>query len=306
MRKGLPSLYALQLFEAAARRLNFTRAADEMGLTQGAVSHQIKALEEDLGAALFERTGRVVHLTRHGADLLPVLQSSFVQIREVIETIRREAKHGPDEVSIATSTYFASRWLSRRLARFMDRYPAIGIRIVHAPAEGSTAAQTHLEVRWGDGLWPDCVAEKLFDAELTPVCSPSAIKSSSEAFNAWHLRGHAFLHDDETQAAWRRWLDHAGVDDSDVTPGPVIADPNVRMQAAIDGQGFALADSLVHDELETGRLIAPFDVALPGYGYYLILQTPEATPPTVSRFAEWLRAEAREYSHASKPHGHVS
>lgn len=292
MRNGLPSLYALQLFEAAARRLNFTRAAEELGLTQGAVSHQIKALEADLGVALFERRGRSVRLTRQGADLLPVLQAGFGGIREQTEVLRREARQGLDEVAIATTTYFAARWLSRRLARFMARHPGIGIRIAHAPMARAPASPVHLEIRWGKGGWSDGPAEKLFEAELSPVCSPSLIPRAAGAFTARDLKGHAFLHDDETKEAWRRWLDHAGVDDPALSPGPVIADPNVRMQAAVDGQGFALTDRLIQNELEAGQLVAPIGIALPGYGYYLIFRSATPESPSVCAFADWLRGEA--------------
>ena len=131
----------------------------------------------------------------------------------------------------------------------------------------------------------------MFEAELTPVCSPSLLGGAASDFSVDDLRKYAFLHDEVTKGAWRKWLDRAGIDDPTILSGPVIGDPNVRIQAVIDGQGFALMDWLVSDELESRRIVAPIGVKLAGYGYYLICQTDEMSVPA-SAFANWLRKEA--------------
>lgn len=289
MNRRLPSLNGLRVFEVAARRQGFTRAAAELGLTQGAVSYQIRQLEEDLGFTLFRREHRSVTLTEAGRRLLPVLQRGFEEIAATVDALRAEET---GQITIAVSTYFASRWLLPRMARFMGEHPEIGIRLVHLPGvyrEGM--AEADIGVRWGLGAWSDGTVEALFDSPLTPVCSPLLVR---DGVGPADLRQHPCLHDDATQAAWLGWLKLAGVEGPEVAHGPVIADPNVRMQAAIDGQGFALADALIADEIAAGRLVAPFEVRLGGHGYHLIHGPGGLQRPAVAAFRDWILDEASD------------
>ncbi len=293
MRLGLPSLYALQIFEAAARHDNFTRAAEEFRISQGAVSHQIKALEADLGVSLFSRSGRTVKVTKQGADLAKTVHDSLLMIRAQTEQISRSAIETTLEVEVATTTYFASRWLSGRLTSFMRDFPDVGVSIVHRPTDPRTQPAS-IEIRWGDGSWDSAHSELLFEKELYLVCSPTLLKSATGYADAATLAEHPFLHDDETHNAWRRWLSIAGYEGLLSPRGPTISDPNVRMQAAVDGQGFALADDLLASELQSGSLVAPFKSGVSGYGFHLLTHD-EPLSPSELRFVEWLRREARAY-----------
>ena len=295
MRRALPSLYALRVFEVAGRLEHLTRAAEEFGITQGAVSYQIKTLEDDLGFRLFERRGRNVALTAQGAQLLPVLQASLRDIEDCIAQLKRQTQTDPQSITIATTSYFATRWLSRRLPRFMSQHPGVGIRLVLASASGDLVQGYDIEVRWGDGTWRDGIVEKLFDADLMPVCGPVLIEGRQDRFGAGDLRDYPLLHDDETKEAWRAWLAQLGLTDPVFLAGPEIVDPSVRMQAVIDAQGFALADCLVNDDLQAGRMIAPINTKLGGYGYYLI-QGPGEGAAHVVQFADWLREEANHFT----------
>jgi len=287
----LPSLYALRVFEVVGRNMHFTNAARELGISQGAVSHQIKTLERQLGFPLFEREGRSVALTREGRLLLPALQKQFGEMVAIIEELRAVQGTSGRSVTILTTTYFASRWLSKRLSSFMNNHPDIALRIVHASANRRTDASHNFEIRWGNGIWHNTSADLLFAANLTPVCSKSLIKSVDLPFRPESLKNYAFLHDGETQEAWKQWISKAGLGDIHLPLGPAIADPNVRMQAAVDKQGFALADWLVEEELNSGKLIAPLKTTLPGYGYYLI-KGPSEISSAARLFSSWIHAAA--------------
>lgn len=294
MRRDLPSLYALRVFEVAGRLEHLTRAAEEFGITQGAVSYQIKTLEDDLGFRLFERHGRNVALTAQGAQLLPVLQSSLRDIAECIAQLKRKAQAEPQSITVATTSYFATRWLSSRLPRFMSLHPGLGIRLVLASASGDLVHRYDIEVRWGDGKWQEGDIEKLFDADLFPVCSPALIKDDLEKAGAGNFKNYPLLHDDVTKEAWRAWLAQQGFIDPGFLAGPEIVDPSVRMQAVIDGQGVALADCLVKDDLQAGRMTAPIQARLTGYGYYMI-QEAGLDSAHVREFAVWLLKEASQF-----------
>jgi LysR family glycine cleavage system transcriptional activator len=292
MARKLPSLYALHVFEAAARHQHFRRAAGELALSQGAVSYQIKVLEAELGFALFERRGRAVVLTREGSLLSPILQESFGEIADMVDLLRQQTRTGIREVTIGATTYFSSRWLLRRLSRFMGLNPEISIRIAYPPATGQIIPTTAIEIRWGEGHWPGAHSIKLFDAELTPVCAPT-LAGESRTIGVENLSAYRFLHDGETQEAWQRWQRAAGVKKPMRLAGPIIADPNLRFQAAVDGQGIALADRLLVDEIKSGQLIAPFAVSLGGYGYHLIFNNNHKPSVAEQNFAEWILDEAR-------------
>lgn len=294
MRSGLPSLYALHIFEAAARHENFTRAAEEFRISQGAVSHQIRALEADLGVALFHRAGRAVRVTEQGADLARAMRDGLAMIRTQIERIALSTRDAPPEVKVATTTYFASRWLSVRLGGFMRDFPGVGVSIVHRPADHADNPAP-IEIRWGDGVWDAPSSELLFETPLQPVCAPQLLVDPTRRADVGMLAAHPLLHDSETHSAWQHWLGAAGYGGLVSPRGPTIADPNVRMQAAVDGQGFALADDLLAAELQSGALVAPFGEGIGGYGYYLLLHQ-DPLDPAQAAFTEWLRHEVRLFA----------
>jgi LysR family transcriptional regulator, glycine cleavage system transcriptional activator len=285
-RSRLPSLAALRAFEAVARNLSFTKAAAELRLTQGAISYQIKELEEEIGVALFLRNGRNIKLSSEAALFLPTLQRALADISHGIVSMR--LRSGEEPVLIALSTYFAAHWLLRRLARFWRHHPGIKLRLHHP--ENVAAPDIHLTIRWHKAGWKDDrgVTELLFLSDLTPVCSPSLGLTKAK-----DLVRHTLLLDEITGQAWVAWLKRANLREQEGLHEMNIGDPNVYIQAAIDGQGVALGDELLDDEVALGRLVRPFNVKLQGYGYFVSCTEEALKFANVVAFREWLLAEAR-------------
>jgi len=288
----LPPLNALRFFEAAARHLSFTRAAEELHVTQAAISHQIKALETRLGVQLFRRFPRRLLLSDEGQILLPAVQEGFGRIAEAAQRISTGAQGGA--LTVMMRPYFAAKWLSPRLTRFWERYPDIDLRLHHSPEPTVDVARhgADIAVRWGGGEWPGVDSELLLRVELTPVCSPLLLRGPRPLREPGDLRHHTLLHD-ENHVPWTRWLEAAGEHDVDPRRGPVIDDTSVRTQAAIDGHGVALgALPLIADDLATGRLVAPFELAIDDLAYYIVYPPGALTRPKVKAFRDWLVQEA--------------
>ncbi|MEA2780114.1 MAG: LysR family transcriptional regulator, glycine cleavage system transcriptional activator [Rhodospirillaceae bacterium] len=289
----IPSLAALRAFEAVARNLSFTRAADELRITQGAVSYQIKQLVSELGVPLFRWDGRVLVLTEEARKLLPVVQRSFVDIGEVLATISR--RRGDFPLTIALSTYFAAHWLSKRLGRFWQHQPGIRLRLQHPefPVEFGTG-KADLSIRWLKADWndPTLRVELLFLSEISPVCSPSLQTGRPPLDRPNDLQKHKLLRDETVMEAWAAWFKVAGIDYRIPMHELSINDPNVYMQAAVDGQGVALGDTLLADEIALHRLTKPFDVYLSGYGYFIVYPPDALRRPNVKAFRDWLLTEA--------------
>jgi LysR family transcriptional regulator, glycine cleavage system transcriptional activator len=289
-----PSLYSLQVFDTVARFMSFTRAAADLGVTQGAVSYQIRLLEEQLRTTLFARQGRSIVLTRAGEQLSPTLRRALGEIQAATAAVSRAADR---TLTVSLTTYFASRWLLPRLAGFMRGHHDVEVRLVHtATANAIQPSDADVAIRWGRGEWRGVSAELLFPCELTPVCATTLTRGPKRIRKLSDLRDHAVLDDDEMRVPWTEWLAAAGIEYPG-SIGLVILDANVRIQLAIDGQGFALADQLVAADIAQGRLAAPFDVLLEGYGYYLV-GVGGATKPIARAFCDWLKLES------AKGHGH--
>jgi LysR family transcriptional regulator, glycine cleavage system transcriptional activator len=263
----LPSLPALRVFEAAGRHMSFTRAAEELHVTQAAVSHQIRALEGQIGTPLFHRTTRRLTLTAAGRRLLPAATSAFRGLAEALSEIKRE-----DVVlSITTTSSFGARWLAPRLGRFAELHPGIEVQVRHSKALLDLVQEgLDIAIRWGRGRWGGVDAEFIGPADLVPVASPAycdmlAPKSRADVARA------VLLHD-ELREDWTEWLMVAGLDAAIARRGAVFDDENVRIQAALEGQGVALISrSLVTADVAAGRLAIVFDLSVDdGYGYYLV------------------------------------
>lgn len=292
MGRQLPSLTALRAFEAAARHLSFTRAAEELHVTQAAISHQVKSLERELGQRLFRRLPRRLLLTEEAQALLPVLQDSFDRIAESVARLSERSRRGALDVTLRP--FFAARWLSPRLNRFWERYPDIELRLHHVSSvldfEKSGA---DMAVRWGLGEWPDMESELLLPTSIAPLCAPALLSGPAPLRRPTDLVHHTLLHE-ESFHPWERWLHVAGAGDVDANRGPIIDDTNVRIQAAIDGQGLTLGPlSLVSDDLATGRLVAPFPASLNELAYYIVYPPGALEQPRVRAFRDWLLSEAR-------------
>ena len=294
MPRRLPSLNALKAFEAAARHESFTRAAQELCVTQGAVSHQVKALEAELGCRLFNREHRRLVITSAGLAYLVVVRDAFDRLALGTENLLQQ--HNAGALTVNTSPNFASKWLVHRLGRFAEQHPTIDLRVSASPQHVDFAREDiDLAIRHGDGNWPSLHVTRLCAEELFPVCSPTFMRGRRALRSPADIRHYSLLHIAERHD-WGKWLETAGVTDVDVTRGPVFSQASMAIDAAIDGQGIALARSaLAAWDLGAGRLVRPFALSLTvPYSYWIVCPKPTATLPKISTFRAWLLAEAAE------------
>ena len=290
--RRLPPLNALRAFEAAARQLSFTRAGQELHVTQAAISHQVKGLEEWLGLALFRRRGRAIVLTENG-------QSYHAAVREGLDiladaTARLTRRQDSGVLTVATLASFAAAWLVPRLGRFRAQHAEIDVRVAASDEIVDFARDdVDLAIRYGNGHWPGLEVVPLMTEDVFPVCSPDLLRGPHPLRQPDDLRHHTLLHDDMRET-WRLWLLAADVRGVDPDRGPGYTLSALVIHAAADGQGVALARSaLVRDFLDDGRLIRPFELALPAeYAYYLVYPARAVTHPKVRAFRDWLLSEA--------------
>lgn len=283
---------ALRAFETAARSLSFTRAAQELHLTQGAISHQVKNLEDQLGAKLFHRDRQRLRLTDAGSAYLPF-------VREAIDRLRAGADHIADRedsgvLTVSVSPNFASKWLVHRLGDFITQHPDIDLRI-GASIEHIDFARNDVDmaVRHGTGDWPDLHVTPLAREEIFPVCSPDLLQRGLALEYPEDLANHVLLHD-LSRNDWPLWFAAANVDPIDVSRGPQFDQTSMVIDAAVEGQGVALARRvLAARDMIAGRLVRLFDVALPApYAYYIACPKSTAEQPKIAQFRQWLVDEA--------------
>jgi len=290
----LPPLNSLKSFEAAGRHLSFTRAAAELSVTQAAVSHQVKTLEEYLGVPLFVRLPRKLVLTGAGEALLPVISGSLDEISNTVTAIRQEL--GTVLLSVRLAPSFAAKWLSPRLGDFRQAHPEIDLRLYHSnEAVDFRRADIDLAVTYGVGDWPDVVADRLLSIDFFPVCSPSYLNPGRPLTDPANLSHYTLLHD-SSYDNWSNWLSLAGLHDINPRRGPILDDTNVLIQAAIEGQGVALGSTVfVADHLRSTRLISPFDLVLNSeFAYYLVCPEGHHSRPAVLAFRNWILKQADE------------
>lgn len=283
----LPSLNSLRVFEVAARYMSFTQAANELHVTQSAVSHRIKTLEEELGMRLFKRENTKLVLTEEGEKLLPELSKIFFQIRSVINNVKASSKKQP--LYIVLRPYFAQNWLLPRLPDFWAAHPEIDLHLLHSIQPPMFNANNYdLAIQWSHTPTDEVEAIKLLDGSLTACCSPSVIGEKDFTIN--DLYDHVLL-DEESQTNWNNWLDLAGLDQKKISKRLSIDDTNVRMQAAIDGTGFMLTclSLLEQNGSMNKKLIAPFpDVKLYNYNYYLVYPKDGILKKQAKIFIDWI------------------
>jgi len=292
MLRRLPVLNALKSFEAAARHESFTRAAEELCVTQGAVSHQVKALEQELGVKLFNRERQRLVITVAGREYLNVVRDAFDRI--AIGTERLVARQSAGALTISTSPDFAAKWLVHRIGRFSDAHPDIELNVSAAMHHVDFAREeVDIAVRHGDGNWPGLHVERLSPEQLFPVCSPKLLKRRQRLAKPADVLKFPLLHL-ETRQYWPVWLDAAGVTDHDVSPGSIMNRASMLIDAAIDGQGIALArTTLAAWDLLNGRLVRPFPESLRvSKTYWIVCPKATAMLPKIKRAREWLLAEA--------------
>ena len=293
MARRLPPLNALRAFEAGARHLSFTKAAEELYVTQAAVSHQVKLLERDLGVVLFRRMTRKLALTGEGRTLQGVAGAALDAIAEAAEALRAGAAGGALTLSLTPS--FGAQWLSQRIGRFWTAHPEIDLRLQHSIHLVDFARdEVDAAVRWGSGMWPGVEAVYLMRAGIVPVCSPALCDGPPALHVPDDLRHHTLLHErDYTE--WAQWLAVAGARQVEARRGPIIDNSTVLLQAAIDGQGVALSsEAIIRADLEAGRLVKPFDVDLDADNAYYLVAPPRAFErPNVQAFRDFLLAEIK-------------
>lgn len=289
MSRRLPSLNAIKAFEATARSKSFTRAAEELFVTPGAVSQQVKALETDLGLKLFNRERQRLVITEAGREYLAVVRDALDQI--AVGTDRLMRRRRANLLTVSVSLDFAAKWLVNRLGRFAEAHPKIDLRVAASDQRVDFAREDiDLAIRHGDGRWPELDVVRLCSERLFPVCNPKLIRNRS--VNATDLLKFPLLRlDDWTN--WARWFEAAGVTAS-AMHGPVINRASMLIDAAIDGQGVALArTALAAWDIIHGRLVRPVEVSLAMANTYWIV-SPKATTgtPKIAAFRQWLLAEA--------------
>lgn len=296
MTARLPSLNGLRAFEAAARHLSFTLAASELNVTQTAISHQIRRLEEELGIRLFVRQNRALALTAEARDYLPGVRAAFNDLRLATDRLLR--KDDDKVLTVSTLASLAAKWLLPRLTDFQEHHPGIDVRIttstslVHFQRDNVDAA-----IRYGRGQWPGLRADWLMADELFPVCSPSLLRGDKPLRCPEDLKSHMLLHTSNANSDdWRLWLTAAGLP-ADIARQPGITFDMIFMtiQAAIDGIGVAMGrTSYVQDDIAKGRLVVPFKIALPAdAGFYLVAPEGRREAPKLAAFREWMIAATR-------------
>lgn len=294
----LPTLNGLRTFEAAARHLSFTRAAAELNVTQAAVSHQIRVLEDQLGLKLFVRRNRRLALTEAGRRYLPAVSAAFASLHEATLQLAREERAGT--LTVSTLASFATKWLVPRLGAFQARHPDIDVRIATGTDLVDFASgDIDMAIRYGRGDWPGVKAERLVTEDVFPVCAPSLLEGGRPLAVPADLANHTLLHVTAYPEDWRVWLTAAGVDNVDPTHGIFFDLALTAIQAATEGLGVALGrDPLVAADLSAGRLIAPFEFTLPSESaYYVVAPAERWQAPKIAAFREWLRAIAAREGH---------
>ncbi len=290
----LPSLNFLHTFESVARHLSFTAAAKELFVTQAAVSHQIKALEDYLGVKLFYREKRKVFLSEEGQKLLPSVVSGLRGIADSLENIRNY--YSEDTIVVGVGSSFSANWLVHLLGDFYQRYPEVNLHLKISNNDPDfNSDRTDMAVVWGKGNWQNLNCEKLMVVEFTPVCSPCLLKGAQPLKTPEDLVYYPLL-DDPDYDIWQEWFDEVGIPERKYKRRAVIRDANVLIHSTLAGHGIALcAVGIVQEYLDTGRLIRPFDHSITGGGfYYLVYPEKVLRKPPVCLFKNWLLQQVRK------------
>jgi LysR family glycine cleavage system transcriptional activator len=296
MTARLPSLNGLRAFEAAARHLSFTVAASELNVTQTAISHQIRRLEEELGLRLFVRQNRALALTPEARDYLPGVRAAFNDLRLATDRLLR--KDDGHVLTVSTLASLAAKWLLPRLSIFQESHPGIDVRITTSTSlVDFRAGDVDAAIRYGRGNWAGVRSDWLMADEMFPVCSPALLEGGKPLRCPEDLAHHTLLHssggyDDD----WRLWLTAAGLP-ANISKQPGLSFDLILLtvQAAIDGSGVAMGrTSYVEADIAKGRLVVPFKIALPvDAGFYLVSPEAKADPPKLAAFRQWLKASVQ-------------
>jgi len=294
MSRDLPSLNAVRMFEAAARHRNFTRAARELFVTQGAVSRQIKQLEAELGQDLFRREGPKVELTQAGERLYRAAEEALGILRRSTTELRRLSAAPTLTISVLPS--FAAKWLVPRLTRFQRENTEIDLRLSasYEAVDFALRPDIDLAIRFAEGPSPGLFNECLINEQMFPVCSPSYLARQNSLSTPEDMTQQSLLYSGESYDQWQDWFAAADVTGPVHRRGPRYGDELMLLQAAIESQGIALARSLLAgDEIRAGRLVRLFDIAIQcRHSYYFVCPEGRESQAEIRLFLDWLRREA--------------
>jgi len=299
MARRLPPLNALRAFEAAGRHFSFTRAAEELCVTPGAISRQIKLLEDVLGVELFARTGRDLRISDEARDYVVALSDVFDQVDRATKKLM--SAHRGRSLRIHCAMTFTLRWLVPRLPLFHRLYPKREIQLATSmapvPANQLNLGDIDLAIQQGTGDFPGLIAYRLAGSTLVPVCSPDLIEKLPKKPTIDWFREQTLLHSMARPNDWRDWLDAAGGRDIDDQRGLHFESSSLAYQSAIEGIGVAIGQmALVTDDLAAGRLVAPYDfVHDNGNAYYLTYAKHAESNPALIEFRDWILEQAAEY-----------
>ncbi|MBB4234741.1 LysR family transcriptional regulator [Rhizobium esperanzae] len=291
---NLPSLTALRAFVSASNNRSFSRAAEELGITQGGVSRAVRSIEEATGTQLFERTGHGLVLTESGAAYLEEVSSILSELAAA--TLRLSTYNRTSEtLNIATLPSLGGRWLAPRLVRFLKQNPTIEISVTGRNGqfdfEGSAIDAA---IHYGSEAWPGSMSERIMDEVLVPMCSPALLKSGTPA-DARLLVDLTLIQHLHRPTAWREWFKDVGIDHPHPNTGPRFEQYQMGIEAANSGLGAILMPPfMVMEELQSGRLVPLHKVAIPSpWRYYLVYPKSKRSKPAVQKLRTWLRGEAR-------------
>lgn len=288
-----PPLNALRAFEASARQLNFTKAAEELFVTQAAISHQIKSLESFLGLKLFIRKNRALLLTEEGQSYYLDIKDIFTSLHEATDRLLARGEKGT--ITVSSQASFAIQWLVPRLTAFSASHEEIDVRIKAVDeAEDSLTEDVDIAIYYGRGSWPNIHADKLNTEYLIPVCSPILMEENASngkppLLSLEDLSEHTLLHD-TSRKDWKHWFKQVGMTGANVNHGPVFSHSAMVLQAALYGQGVALAYSvLAKPDIDSGRLVCPFnDVLVSKNAYFIVCRENQKNLGKIAAFRQWM------------------
>ncbi len=296
MKHNLPPLDSLKVFEAAARHLSFSIAADELCISKGAVSYQIRKLEQTIDCALFKRSIRQIYLTDAGQKLLLTTRRLFDELEQTLGQL--SPSDSSRDIFIGATTYVAMRWLSPPIGSYSERNPDVSIVLQHSVNSKDYKLQdVDITIRWAACTGTKDRSRLLeMPMPLYPVCSPKLLRKlgvnctpetmGRHCMNESPFSSVPLLCEDRPLDLWQAWYG----DESTALSNPrrIIADANVRTQAAIDGQGWTMADALMQPEIERGELVVPFRHRLTGYGYHLLVSPGRYLSRKTQSLINWL------------------
>lgn len=302
-RRRLPPLNALRAFEAAARHLNFSRAADELSVTPGAVSQQIQNLEDYVGAALFKRTPKGLLLTDAAQTALPALREAFDRLAEAASLLT--AAVDGRRLTLTAAPSFAAKWLVPRLGKFEEAHPQVDVWLsAGMEVVDFATGEVDLAIRYGSGRYPGLEVMRLLSETVIPVASPELL-AHNPLNDPADLANHILLHDgspdaDDSCPDWAMWLAARGIKNVDGNRGPRFNQSSLVIEAAVNGRGVALAkQTLAQADIDAGRLIAPLQIATAvDFAYYVVHPKTKGRLPQVKAFVSWLQEESAAHEAA--------